>query len=92
VPDSFVLAERSPSSLFLFIAKHPGYYRQAKLNKDFVADSRWWTELLPQFNGVRLLDKYNRVSVSLWTDACNEDLGAFYKTSSQGTLAHILEQ
>jgi hypothetical protein len=52
-------------SLFFFIAKHPGYYRQAKLNKDLEADLKWWYELLPQFNGVRLLDDRNRVSVSL---------------------------
>jgi hypothetical protein len=78
-------------SLFLFIAKHPGYYRQAKLNRDLEADLRWWYELLPQFNGVRLLDDRNRVSVSLWTDACNEGLGAFYKTSSQGTFVDIPE-
>ncbi|TMD69347.1 MAG: hypothetical protein E6I91_02300 [Chloroflexi bacterium] len=78
-------------SLFLFIAKHPGYYRQAKLNKELEADLRWWSELLPQFNGVRLLDDRNRVSVSLWTDASNEGLGAFYKSSSQESFMDIPE-
>lgn len=78
-------------SLFLFIAKHPGYYQQAKLNEDLKADLRWWNNLLPQFNGVRLLDDRNRVSVSIWTDACDKGVGAFYKTSSQGSFTDIPE-
>ena len=78
-------------SLFSFIAKHPGHYRQAKLNRDLEADLKWWNELLPQFNGVRLLDDRNRVSVSLWTDASDEGLGAFYKTSSQESFTDIPE-
>jgi hypothetical protein len=78
-------------SLFLFIAKHPGYYREAKLNKELEADLRWWNELLPQFNGVRLLGDRNRVSVSLWTDASNGGLDAFYKSSSQGSFIDIPE-
>ena len=44
------------------------------------------------FLGVRLLDDLSRVTIPLWTDASNQGLGAYYKTSSQSTLADIPEQ
>jgi hypothetical protein len=62
---SLSLPDSEIDTLFLFITKHPGYYWQAKLDGDLDADLRWWNELLPQFNGVRLLDDRNHVSVSL---------------------------
>jgi hypothetical protein len=58
-------------SLFLFIAKHPAYNCQIKISKNLKADLRWWNELLPQFNGIRLLNDLNHV-----TDASNLGLGA----------------
>ncbi len=38
----------------------------------------WWNKLLPTYNGVLFFDTKNRVTQTLYTDACLFGLGGFY--------------
>ena len=41
-------------------------------------DLEWWNKLLPTYNGVLFFDNRNRVTQTLYTDACLYGLGGFY--------------
>ncbi len=41
-------------------------------------DLEWWNKLLPTYNGVLFFDNKNRVTQTLYTDACLYDLSGFY--------------
>lgn len=45
-------------------------------------DLLWWNELLPQFNGILLLQK-NRPRINLYTDASKAGLGGYYSILSR---------
>ena len=47
-------------------------------------DLRWWSTLLPQFNGVYFFDTANRCHTHLYTDASSAGLGGFYHTGDSG--------
>jgi hypothetical protein len=42
------------------------------------ADLIWWRDLLPQFNGIRILQDADRAVHHLFTDASNHGMGAFW--------------
>ncbi len=41
-------------------------------------DLEWWNKLLPTYNGVLFFDNRNRVTQTLYTDACLYSLDGFY--------------
>jgi hypothetical protein len=53
-----------------------------KLTAGAVADLTWWRDLLPRFNGVRLIDNRSRQTYHLFTDASNYAMGAFWYAGS----------
>lgn len=48
-----------------------------RVSENLLADLRWWNDLLDTFNGVRLIDDVTRPTASIYTDACDNGLGAF---------------
>ncbi len=47
-------------------------------------DLKWWNKLLPTYNEVLFFDTGNRVTQTLYTDACLYGLGRFYFEGRQG--------
>ncbi|OXV08604.1 hypothetical protein Egran_03633, partial [Elaphomyces granulatus] len=43
----------------------------------YVTFDAWWNDLLDTFNGVRLIDDVARPTARIYTDACDDGLGAF---------------
>jgi hypothetical protein len=48
-----------------------------RLQEKLLADLQWWNDLLDEFNGVRLIDDAARPNAKIYTDACDNGLGAF---------------
>ncbi len=54
------------------------------------ADLSWWRDLLPQFNGVRLLVNDERPVYHIFTDASNAALGGFWYAGDQPSWRQAL--
>ena len=48
------------------------------LTEGAIADLEWWKDLLPRFNGIRLIDNRSRETFHLFTDASSKAMGAFW--------------
>ena len=72
-------------SLYAFISGRSRSSPPQKLPKRVRRDLIWWRNLLPMFNGVRLLDDDNRTVTHLHTDACNFGMGGYFTLANDCT-------
>lgn len=70
--------------LFNALAKHQRVYH---LNAEMRADLVWWDRFLPQWNGVRMLQRIEtRCKIDLWTDASGSfGMGGYYLHCGEST-------
>jgi hypothetical protein len=67
--------------LWSFIASYPPAIPQAhrrRIPVEVAEDLRWWSLLLPKFNGVLFFDNKSRPIFHLFTDASQVGLGGFW--------------
>jgi hypothetical protein len=58
---------------------------QLKIPHNVRLDLTWWNSLLPHFNGILLFNE-DCQSISLYSDACNKGLGAYFSYSGEPLL------
>jgi hypothetical protein len=69
--------------LWDFMATFAKPWSLRPLTATATADLIWWRDLLPRFNGIRILQDANRAVHHLYTDASNHGMGAFlYKDNT----------
>lgn len=72
-------------SLYVFISQGPRPFVPQRLPSRVRRDLTWWRDLLPVFNGVRLLDDDGRTVTHLHTDASDFGLGGYFTAADEDT-------
>jgi hypothetical protein len=76
------------ASLWAWLSALPKGKRRRRLPRPVIEDLRWWHELLPNFNGVLLLDTSTRPLFRVFTDACPKDIGGFFYEGLTSDWSH----